>query len=134
MVSDFDWFKFCNGGIEQALCVCRIAPDLASQIGAATNQVRLDPGYAQKLVHKHKITPAECPMIGIAVQFGTMLKESERGLTFFYSDAHVFGRIYHVGLKTRHESHELWIVTFHRIRIQEMNRRLRRTAPLRVQN
>ncbi len=72
-------------------------------------------------------------MLPMAIEFGTVLQDRDKTLSFFYEDDIVFGKIFHAAVKTTGQRHEIWVRTFHKVTTGDMNRRIRRGLVLRRQ-
>lgn len=133
MLGDLDWHRFANGDFVVPVRVCRLSVPLVKCLGASDDRVLLHPQYAPKFVEKHHITPRQMLMMPLAVEFGTVLQDRDKTLSFFYEDDIVFGKIFHLAVKTTGHQHEIWVRTFHKVTVGDMNRRLRRGQVLRQQ-
>lgn len=92
-----------------------------------------DPAYAPKLRFKHRLDHRHLGMIPFCLEFGTAIQDRLETLSFFYDDQSVFGRIFHLVVKTTGRRHELWVTTFFPVSNGEFNRRCRRGYILRHQ-
>lgn len=63
-----------------------------------------------------------------------MLRTKDGTLSFFYDEQVVFGKLFHLAIKTTGERHELWVMTFHKIDNADYRRRLKRGELLRIQD
>jgi len=130
-----EWFSFANGGATAPLRIGLLPVELARRLGSSTQSVYVHPSYAAKFVFKHKMRPEHFPPIELAIWFGTaaITSKQPRSISFFYNERVIFGRMFHVAIKTTGEQHELWVRTFHQITNADHNRRIRKSEILRHQ-
>lgn len=133
LMSRIDWFRFANGGVSNPVRICRLAPNLVRALGADDDRVLLHPHYAPKLVFKHKMRSDHLPLLALSAELGTVVQNKPGTLSFFYDDTVVFGKLFHMALKTTTERHEIWVCTFHPIRNTEYTRRIKNRKLIRVQ-
>lgn len=134
MLGDLEWHRFANGDFATPVRVCRLSRDLTLHLRAGDDRVLIHPKTAPKLVNKHKLEPRHLPMMALAIQLGTVVQDRDRTLSFLYEDDIIFGKIFHLAMKMTGAHHEVWVATFHKLTIQEFNRRLRRATILRRQH
>ncbi|MER9361678.1 hypothetical protein [Mesorhizobium sp. M0500] len=103
-------------------------------MSASDDRVMIHPQYAPKLVFKHGMLPMHLPLLPLCVELGTVLCTKDGALSFFYDEQVVFGKLFHLAIKTTGERHELWVMTFHKIDNSDYKRRLKRGELLRVQD
>ncbi|WP_394888471.1 hypothetical protein ACG873_24950 [Mesorhizobium sp. AaZ16] len=133
ILGPLEWHRFANGDFLEPIRVCRLAPEFVNLLGAKEDRILIHPGVAPKLVFKHKLTAFQMPMIPIAADLGAVVQDRNGALSFFYDDQNVFGKIFHLAVKTTSERHEIWISTFHKIRNDEYVRRLKKGRLVRPQ-
>jgi hypothetical protein len=133
ILGPLEWHRFANGDFTDPVRVCRLQASLVRKLGAHSDLVQIHPSYAPKLVFKHGLQPEHLRLMPIAAEFGTVLQDRQKTLSVFYDDRSIFGRLFHMALKTTGEQHEIWITTFHRIDNCDFNRRLRKSELIRAQ-
>lgn len=94
-------------------------------IAAKTDRVLFHPDLAPKLKFKHRLEWRELKMMPMAFRFGTAFTDRPGTLSFIYDDQNMFGKTYHLAIKTTGRQHELWVVTFYRIKPSEVRRRMK---------
>ena len=114
--------------------VGRIAPQLVQILGAIDDRLLIHPSYAPKLVFKHGMRPEHLALLSLTAELGTVLSAKAGALSFFYDEQVIFGKLFHMAVKTTGERHELWITTFHKVDNPDYKRRLRKGRLLRVQD
>ena len=128
-----DWHRFAHGDFSQPVRVARLSRDLVSILGAKDDRVLIHPKIAPKLVFKHRLQPFHMPLLKLCCEIGTVTKDRPSALSFFLDEQVIFGKIFHMALKTTTERHEIWVATFHKISNGEYTRRLKKSEIIRVQ-
>jgi hypothetical protein len=85
--------------------------------------VSLEINYAKKLL-RHGLTYEGFDQIQDTIDNGLCIREGSNRLNFLYIKDDVKPELYFLHLKTARIGSELWLVTFHRIRQRQFNKRL----------
>jgi hypothetical protein len=103
--------------------ICLLDPELAAHLGARTLAVFIDRAYVDKLFQKHHISIEHLPLIRLAIQRGVAIQDEDRHITFFYRNSEK--QHFKASIKVTASHEEILLCTFHKIRLQEFERKLR---------
>jgi len=123
--------RFLDGRAGAQFTVAFLPGQLGAYLGTLETNVNLKLDYAQKLVHKHKINFAGFEEIQNAIDKGFCLRDNPNHLSFLYVKEPVRPEIYFLLLKTNALKNELWLVTFHRLKKKQFERKLRESELIR---
>jgi hypothetical protein len=127
----FDWLQFVAGGQPNTSVVAKLPEDLCRIIGASSPAIRLRHDYALKFHRKHGLEIDQFPLLPIAIDFGRVISDQPRRLTFFYFERVISNRWYQVTIKSTRDGNEMWVMTFHAQEAPEVLRMCRRCPVLR---
>jgi len=100
-------------------------------IGAKTDNIFLSCETAVKQSKRHSdLLPKEYCLIDLAIKFGEM-RSVDKYLHFLYEESVFFQRTYHILIKSCRDGRELYVVSFHRVRPQDVVRLRKKGALLR---
>lgn len=122
----FDWHRFLHGDIEQPVTLGRLSRDLVKVLSATDDRIYLHPSYAPKFLVKHGLTADNMQQLNICIASGKVVKQYRpRALSFLLIDQDGGNDMFHAVIKVTTENHELWVSTFHKIRLDEVKRMLK---------
>ena len=81
-----DWRSFLEHGTGRDLWIAQVDSQLAEKVGAASSRVYLGHACAVKEIEKHDLTPDHFPMIFETLDYGTIIADRDRHLTFLHFD------------------------------------------------
>jgi hypothetical protein len=100
-------------------------------LGANTNLVQIRHDYTLKITYKHKLLPHHFPMLPITIELGMVIAAKPRQVTCFFHDRAMFGTWFQASIKSNTGGDELWVMTFHKSRQEEVNRLCKKAKLLR---
>lgn len=122
----FDWHRFLYGDIERPITLGRLSKDLVKILGATDDRIYLHPSYAPKFLVKHALTANNMQNLTICIATGVVVQQYRpRSLSFLLKNNNGANEMFHAVIKVTSESHELWVSTFHKIRLDEVKRMLK---------
>jgi hypothetical protein len=130
-VTEQEWVEFLATGVPQSVSVTRIPAALSRAIGCSSQLVQMHHAYAVKAHAKHGIDPHRLPMARITIELGRALLDKNGDLQFFYFEEVIFGKWFHVSVKSNEACTELWVSSFHISRAGEVARHTKRGTILR---
>jgi len=104
----------------------RLTDALHRRLDCPDARVMFDPAYASKLRFKHRLEARHFGMMPITFDLGLVFQDRPGALSFIYDDVHVFGKSFYLVLKTTGERHEIWVMSFRRIREADKRSLLRK--------
>lgn len=110
--------------------VCTLAPELVAHLGATTATVFISRAYLDKILKKHNISLGDLPIIKMAIDRGIAISDKDKHLTFFYESASK--QHFKATIKATGNLDEIFLCTFHKIRLEEVERKLRQLADKRL--
>lgn len=134
-MDEHEWASFLAGGEPIAVSVGRLAHDLAKSLGSATNLVQIRHDYAIKCQVKHRLSPAHFVLLPTIIELGAVVQDVRRPmhLTVLFAENFKLASAFEVALKSSKLGHELHVCSFHKTRVSEYNRQLRKHLVLRHQ-
>lgn len=130
-VTPRQFVRFLDGRAGKQLVVAFLPGHLGGYINTLQTDVRLKHDYAVKLITKHQINFAGFDEIQNAIDHGYCLRDSPNHLSFLFVKDKFRPEVYFLILKTDATRNELWLVTFHRIKQKQFERRLKGAEILR---
>lgn len=130
-MNDEEWLRFATCGTPNVVSVTRLTSDLTLRLGSKTNLVRIRHDYALKATYKHRLLAHHFPMLPITIDLGRVVKNSKGQLSFFFYDRAMFQTWFQASLKTNAAGDEIWVMTFHKSRQDEVDRLTRRATLIR---
>ena len=118
-----DWRTYLASEEPGYFQICLLEPELAAHLHARTFAVLIDRTYVDKLFQKHNIALEHLPLIQMAIQQGVAIQDEDRHITFFYRNAE--NQHFKASIKVTASQEEILLCTFHKIRIQEFERKMR---------
>ena len=118
-----DWRTYLASEEPVYFQICLLEPELAAHLHARTFAVLIDRTYVDKLFQKHNIALEHLPLIQKAIQQGVAIQDEDRHITFFYRNAE--NQHFKASIKVTASQEEILLCTFHKIRIQEFERKMR---------
>ena len=118
-----DWRTYLANEEPGYFQICLLEPELAAHLHARTFAVLIDRTYVDKLFQKHNIALEHLPLIQKAIQQGVAIQDEDRHITFFYRNAE--NQHFKASIKVTASQEEILLCTFHKIRIQEFERKMR---------
>jgi hypothetical protein len=115
--------RFIDGRAGQQIAIAFLPGGLGVHIGTLQTAVSLEINYAKKLL-RHGLTYEGFDQIQDTIDNGLCIREGSNRLSFLYIKDDVKPELYFLHLKTARMGSELWLVTFHRIRQRQFNKRL----------
>jgi hypothetical protein len=122
--------RFLDGRAGPRVTIAFLPGSLGTSIGTLQTSVSLEINYARKLL-RHGLTYEDFDQIQDTIDNGLCVREDANRLSFLYIKDNVRPEIYFLHLKTAAMGSELWLVTFHRIRQKQFDRRLNRGPTIR---
>ena len=118
-----DWRTYLASDEPGYFQICLLDPELAAHLGANTLAVLIDRTYVEKIFKKHNIVMEHLPFIQMAILQGAAIQDDDRHITFFYRNPEK--QHFKASIKVTASQEEILLCTFHKIRIQEFERKLR---------
>ena len=118
-----DWRTYLASDEPGYFQICLLDPELAAHLGANTLAVLIDRTYVEKIFKKHNIVMEHLPFIQMAILQGVAIQDDDRHITFFYRNPEK--QHFKASIKVTASQEEILLCTFHKIRIQEFERKLR---------
>ena len=118
-----DWRTYLASEEPGYFQICLLEPELAAHLHARTFAVLIDRTYVDKLFQKHNIALEHLPLIQMAIQQGVAIQDEDRHITFFYRNAE--NQHFKASIKVTASQEDILLCTFHKIRIQEFERKMR---------
>ena len=118
-----DWRTYLASEEPGYFQICLLEPELAAHLHARTFAVLIDRTYVDKLFQKHNIALEHLPLIQMAIQQGVAIQDEDRHITFFYRNAE--NQHFKASIKVTASQEEILLCTFHKIRIQDFERKMR---------
>jgi hypothetical protein len=115
--------RFIDGRAGQRIAIAFLPGALGAHIGTLQTTVSLELSYARKLL-RHGLTYEGFDQIQDTIDNGLCLREGNSRLSFLYIRDEVRPELYFLHLKTARMGSDLWLVTFHKIRQKQFNKRL----------
>lgn len=125
-MTEAEWALFLHGEEPATRRICRLGRDMVRALGAQTDIVKIERNYVLKSAHKHGMLYAHFPMAAITMEFGATIADRPNHLTFIYEDRAVFDTFFMATVKSADLGRELWLATFHRYGVSDVQRRLKR--------
>ena len=116
--------RFIDGRAGNHVVIAFLPGHLGGYLRTLQTDVTLRRDYALKLV-KHKIDYHTFGEIQNTIDSGYCLRVDESRMAFLYVKDPLKPEVYFLLLKTDRTRSELWLVTFHRIRKAQFDRRLK---------
>jgi hypothetical protein len=132
VVTEQEWVEFLATGVPQSVSVTRIPAELSRALACSSQLVQMHHAYAVKAHLKHGIDPYRLPMVGITIDLGRAVLDSRGRLQFFYFEDVIFGKWFHVVVKTNVACSELWVSSFHMTKPSEVARHTKSGKVLRA--
>ena len=130
-MTEEEWIDFLIYAMPQAVSIARIPANLSHVLGCSSRLVQMHHAYAVKSHTKHGLEPHLFPMVGITIDLGRALLDKHGDLQFFYFEEVIFGKWFHVAVKSNEDRTELWVSSFHITKPGEVARHTRRGTILR---
>lgn len=118
--------RFLDGRYGSVQRIAFVPGELTRQIGTLESHLLIERSYAQKLLQKHRLTYQHFQMIQPTIERGYAIIDGGRNLVFAYDDQEQFHAVFRLAIKTNAAKNELWLRTFHRIDVRQMNSMVRR--------
>jgi hypothetical protein len=115
--------RFIDGRAGKQIAIAFLPGGLGVHISTLQTAVSLEITYARKLL-RHGLTYEGFDQIQDTIDNGLCIREGGSRLSFLYIKDDVKPELYFLHLKTARMRTELWLVTFHRIRQKQFNKRL----------
>jgi hypothetical protein len=121
-----DFVRFLDGRLGQVQQIAFVPGEFTRLIGTLESKLLLDREYALKLQRKHNLRYEHFEMIQPTIDRGYAVIDGGRNLVFAYDDQERFHRPFRLAVKSNRAKNELWLRTFHRIGVRQMNSMVRR--------
>ena len=118
-----DWRTYLDSEEPGYFQICLLDPELSAHLRANTLAVLIDRTYVEKIFQKHNIAVEDLPFIQMAIQQGVAIQDDDRHITFFYRNPEK--QHCKASIKVTASQEEILLCTFHKIRIQEFERKIR---------
>jgi hypothetical protein len=118
-----DWRTYLASEEPGYFQICLLDPELSAHLRANTLAVLIDRTYVEKIFQKHNIAVEDLPFIQMAIQQGVAIQDDDRHITFFYRNPEK--QHFKASIKVTASQEEILLCTFHKIRIQEFERKIR---------
>lgn len=124
--------RFLDGRAGDKVTIAFLPGHLGGHLQTICTDVSLRLDYARKLNRKHQMTYEKFAEIQKTIDFGYCLKTVDQHLSFLYfSDRPSKPAVYFLLVKTDVKRGELWLVTFHRLKMAQVAHKLRKGELLR---
>lgn len=120
-----EWQRFLQSGQRSERSVGKLSAYLNGYLGAASRDVRMSHEYALKAIEKHGLEVCHLPLVASAIHEGEALFDRARHVTFLYHSP-AFARWFQVTVKCCSERKRLFVVTFHGLGGDDVQRKRRR--------
>lgn len=127
MTSD-DWKEFIAGCGSEFREIGCLAPCHVRFLKAQTTTLRIGRSYAEKVSRKPNFKLSDFALVAMTLESGIAHEDEPRHITFIYEEPR--GAHWKLTIKTNEKLNQLFIVTFHRIRIADVRRMQKRRLPL----
>lgn len=117
------FIRFIDGRAGDRIVIAFLPGSLGGHIGTLQTNVSIRRDYAKKLLRRG-IDSTKFEHIQATIDNGYCLVPKPLHLSFLYYRGEMHPEIYFLLLKTDRTLKELWLVTFHRIKPKQYNRRL----------
>jgi hypothetical protein len=124
-----DWHGFLQQGAGKEIAIAQLSLTMTNHLGALSDRVYLHHDYATKAVEKHKIWVGDLSLIFEAIDYGTAIADRPLHITFLW-DSRQKGW-FQVTVKRAFESRRVYICTFYKTSLKEVNRKVKRYPVLR---
>jgi hypothetical protein len=126
LLSPRDFVRFLDGRYGDVQRIAFVPGDLSRQIGTLESNLLIERTYARKLLLKHRLRYEHFQMIQPTIERGYVVIDGGGNLVFAYDDQERFHARFRLAVKTTDARDELWLRTFHRIKLAQMNSLVRR--------
>jgi len=104
--------------------LCLLDSELVAHLQAETATVHIYRSCIDKVLEKHRISHEEISIIKTSIERGLAICDKEMHITFFYK--HSSHQYFKTSIKVTTSLDEVVVCTFHKIRIEEFKRKMRR--------
>lgn len=117
--------RFLDGRAGKEISIAFLSGGMGRFLSTSTTDIRLSLEYAQKLNLKHRMTLEKFEFVQDAIDHGYCFEAMGRRLEFVYVRNDVATEIYCAVIKSAAPGNELWLVTFHRIQLAQLEKKRR---------
>ncbi|MEM1077963.1 MAG: hypothetical protein AAGI09_05495 [Pseudomonadota bacterium] len=124
-----EWLEFYNSdGPANTKTVCHLPRRYRLVLGSHTSVVKIRRDYVRKGIQKHGFSFDDMALIEKTILNGEAFLDSRKQLNFFLPEYADQQTSLFVAIKTAEKGAELWVKSYHRKRIAEKNRLLKRLS------
>src|ERR1700682_2548579 len=106
-MTEEDWLRFIAGGEPEVISVTRLPLELCRAIDCSSSLVRMTHDYALKCAYKHRLRSYHFPMLPIVIDYGRVISDREKHLSFYFYENVVFGSWFAATIKANQAGSEL---------------------------
>ena len=123
-----DWKLFLEKGDGKEIPIAQLSADMVAHLGAASDKVRFRHDYALKAVTKHGVTYSDFGYLFDVVDCGRALADRPNHILFMHLTHRGW---FQAAIKCTQDTRTLYVATFYKTNLLEVNRKTRRHPVLR---
>ncbi len=123
---EVDWRLYLASDQPGYFEICALDPELAAHLSASTMAVFIDRPYANKILKKHNFLVEQLSSMKMTIERGVAIADKDRHVTFFYKNS--AKQYFKASIKVTRNLDEIFLCTFHKIRAEEFQRKMRQLA------